>query len=95
MLTFSRFVSGLFLVAFLVAAWMTYLNVYTPIEPIQAAAERAACSVKDCKKTHGATKIDRVPYGQTFEYTWQNGTILVHCHRASYAFGRVECKPEW
>jgi hypothetical protein len=95
MLGLSRFVSGLFAVAFLMFAWATYLNVWSPLEPIQAAAERAACGVKDCKKQHGATKIDRLPYGQAFEYTWESGTIVVNCHPASYVYGRPECKAEW
>jgi hypothetical protein len=94
MLGLSRLASTLFALAFLVFAWMTYDNVWTPIEPIQEVAESAACIMKNCKQRHGVTKIDRLPNGQTFEYTWQSGTVIVKCHRRAYLFGPVECAPQ-
>jgi hypothetical protein len=95
MLNFSRFVSGAFAVLFLLFAWLTYVNVWSPLAPFQAAAERAACGVKDCKKQHGATKVDRVPFGVTFEYTWESGKVIVSCQRARYVYGHIECTTEW
>jgi hypothetical protein len=91
---FRRVLSGLLTLALVLFGWMTYDNVYSPLEPIQALAEQTACTVKDCQKRHAATKTDRNTFGQTFEYTWESGTLVVSCHRASQAFGPRVCELE-
>jgi len=91
-MSFRRLVSSLSTAACAVLAWMVWDNVWSPVEPIQTKAEEAACTVKDCAKRHAMTKMDRMPYGQTFEYTWENGPVEVSCHRASYVFGPLECR---
>jgi hypothetical protein len=90
----GRFITFLFMLAFFAFAWMTYDNVWSPIEATQALAEAAACAEKDCTKHHGVTQIERRPYEQTFQFTWSNGSIVIKCQRESFVFGPRKCVPE-
>jgi hypothetical protein len=76
-----------------VTAWMTYDGVFSDIAPIQAQAEQAACTVKKCKDQHGMTKLDRTPFGQSFQFTWQDGLVAIDCHREFYVAGSRKCAP--
>ncbi len=60
----------------------------------QEDAEKAACSVKKCDDRHGMTKLDQSPLGQTFEFTWRNGTVTVHCVRRLWLMGERSCVVE-
>lgn len=74
-----------------VTLWMCFDNVFSDDTPIRAAAEQAACTKKKCAEQHGLVKEQRVPWGQTIEYAWRDGTIRVDCHRVYYVFGERTC----
>lgn len=88
----SRVLTFVLVVLFGVAAWMTYDNVYSDVEPTKALAEATACSKKSCKEQHGLTKVTRSTFDQTFEYTWPSGVVTVVCHREGYAYGPMRCE---
>ncbi len=81
----------LFFSVFGITAWMTYDGVFSDIEPIKAQAEQAACTIKKCNEQHGMTKVDRTPFGQTFEFTWQDAVVPIECHREIYVAGARKC----
>ena len=82
----------LFLVVVCVlSAWCAYDNVLSDIEPIRALAEAAACKLKPCAERHAMTKLDRTPLGQSFEFTWQSGIVVVECKRSGVVFGTRAC----
>ncbi len=74
-----------------VTSWMTYDNVLSDEEPIKQLAEQAACKVKKCEDQHGITRMERTPIGQSFAYTWKDGTVAVSCHRDYYVVGTRNC----
>lgn len=57
-------------------------------------AEAAACTVQKCEERHGMTKLDKTPFGQTFEFTWRSRTVSVHCMRKVWIFGELGCSVE-
>ena len=77
-----------------IATWMSIDNVFSDIEPIQALAEQAACTVKKCADQHGMTRMERNPIGQSFEFTWKDATIAVSCHREYYVAGARKCEKQ-
>jgi hypothetical protein len=74
-----------------ITSWMCWDNVFSDLAPIQAQAEQAACEIKKCKEQHGMTKADRTPFGQSFDFTWQDGVVPISCHREFYVFGARKC----
>lgn len=74
-----------------ITTWMAYDNVLSDLAPIQDMAEKAACTVKKCDERHGMTRLSRTPIGQSFSYTWKDGTVNVSCHRAYYVVGERAC----
>jgi hypothetical protein len=74
-----------------VTVWMCFDNVFSDAAPIRALAEKSACTMKKCDEHHGMTREQRVPWGQTIDYSWADGTVHVDCHRAYWAFGERQC----
>jgi hypothetical protein len=74
-----------------ITGWMTFDNVLSDEDPIKALAEKAACTVKKCDQQHGITRMERTPIGQSFAYTWRDGTVAVSCHREYYVVGTRLC----
>ncbi|HSQ66531.1 MAG TPA: hypothetical protein VLM85_25095 [Polyangiaceae bacterium] len=74
-----------------VTSWMTWDNVLSDEDPIKALAEKAACTLKKCEEQHGITRMERTPIGQSFSYTWRDGTVSVDCHREYYVVGTRSC----
>jgi len=77
-----------------VSLWMSYDGVFSDDAPIRADAEKVACTKKKCEAQHGVTAESRSPFGQSLTYTWADGPVNVHCHRAYYVFGARECAIE-
>jgi len=86
-----RLLTFVLMLVCIASTWMTYDNVFSDLEPTKALAEEAACRVKDCKKPHGFTLLSRMPFGQSFDVTWESGVVKVECHRESYLFGAMRC----
>ncbi len=74
-----------------ITSWMCWDNVLSDEEPIKKLAEDAACKVKKCDAEHGITRMERTPIGQSFAYTWKDGTVAVSCHRDYYIVGTRNC----
>ena len=74
-----------------VSLWMSWDNVLSDLAPIQAEAEKAACTVKKCADQHGVTSGSRTPIGQSFVFTWRDGSVSVECHRAYWVVGARTC----
>jgi hypothetical protein len=72
---------------------LSWDNVLSDPAPVTRLAEDAACKVKSCADRHGLTKMDRTPLGQTVEFTWRDGTVIVECSRRYVALGERTCKP--
>ncbi len=70
---------------------MSYDGVLSDIEPIQAQAEQAACTIKKCSDEHGMTKMSRTPFGQSFQFTWKDSVVSIECHRELYVVGARKC----
>ena len=87
-----RYVLAVLLVV--VTSWMAYDNVLSDDAPIQKLAEDAACTVKKCTEKHGLTRMARNPLGQSFSYTWKEGTVNLWCHREFYVVGTRTCAVE-
>ena len=69
-------------------------NVFSDADPITRLAEEAACRVKPCGAQHGMTRMERTPFGQSFEFTWRDGTVQVSCSRSYLLAGERECRAE-
>ncbi len=74
--------------------WLLFDNVFSDDAPIRALAEKAACTKKKCEDQHGLVKMQRMPWGQTIDYQWRDGTIAVSCRRAYIVFGERQCTIE-
>lgn len=77
-----------------ITIWMCADNVFSDDADIRADAEKAACTKKKCAEQHGLVREQRMPWGQTIEYGWRDGTVRVSCHRAYYVFGTRTCAAE-
>ncbi len=84
-----------------VTIWLCIDNVFSDEVPIRALAEKAACAKRSdvtkkdgCAEQHGMTREQRMPWGQTYEYTWRDATYALSCHRAYYVFGERACRVE-
>ena len=86
-----KYVRYLLIVFALTVLWMTYDNVFSDEVPIRALAQQAACTVKKCDERHDMTKMGRTPIGQSFEFTWKDGTVAVTCHREYWVVGERKC----
>jgi hypothetical protein len=88
----SRFISSLFVLAFLVFLVMTFDNVYTDIAPIKALALEAGCKVKECRARRAITRVDRSFDGQVVTIQTESGTpFTVTCQRAHFVYGERQC----
>ncbi len=72
---------------------LSWDNVLSDPAPVTRLAEEAACKVKICAERHAMTKIERNPFGQSAEFTWQSGAVVVECSRPWVVFGDRVCKP--
>ena len=87
----KKLMTGLLAFMCLALGLSSYEYVLTDFTAAQADAETAACTVKKCDERHGMTRLDRSPFGQTFEFTWRNGTVTVHCLRKFWIAGDRAC----
>lgn len=81
----------LLIVFALLSVWMTYDNVLSDDVPSQALAQLAACTKKKCSEQHGMTRMSKTPIGQSFEYTWSDGSVNVTCRREYFVIGTRLC----
>lgn len=86
--------SALLLILCLVAAYAAWDNVLSDNAAVRADAEAKACAKFKCEEKHGLTKSDRTPFGQSFEFTWQKGTVHVSCNRPGWLVGTRTCTAE-
>ena len=82
------------LVLCIVSGILSWDNVLADPAPVTRLAEEAACKVKSCAERHGMTKMDRNPLGQTAEFTWRDGTVVVACSRPYLLFGERTCRAD-
>ena len=84
---------------------MCFDNVFSNDDAIRALAEKTACEKKSataakpgatdaCAQQHGMVREERMPWGQTLEYAWQDATLRVACHRAYWIAGERLCSVE-
>ena len=74
--------------------WSSYDNVLSDNADVEKAAEATACEAKPCAEKHGLTRMERSPFGQSFQYTWANGEVHVKCTRAYWLAGDRRCVRE-
>lgn len=73
------------------AAWLCFDNVFSDNADVETLAERAACAKHKCEELHHMSGERRVPWQQTFDYTWNGDTVRVTCRRAFYVIGNRIC----
>ena len=83
--------TGLLALMCVVLGLSSYEYVIADHTAAQEDAEKAACTVKKCEDRHGMTRLDQSPFGQTFEFTWRDGTVRVHCVRKFWVIGDLAC----
>ena len=86
--------AALVLVFLFVAAWLCFDNVFSENTEVQALAERAACVTHTCQEPHRMTDERRVPWQQTFDYSWSTGVVRVTCRREYIVIGDRICTVE-
>lgn len=91
---FRRVPTALLVVLALLSAYAAWDNVLSDNTSVRADAEAKACAKKKCADKHGLTKAERTPFGQSFEYTWQDGVVHVSCNRSAWVFGERTCVVE-
>jgi hypothetical protein len=84
---------GVLLALCIASGILSWDNVLSDPAPVSKLAEETACKVKSCSERHGLTKMDRTPLGQTVEFTWRDGTVVVECSRPYLLVGDRACKP--
>jgi hypothetical protein len=84
----------LLLLLCVVSAYAAWDNVLSDNADVRLDAEAKACTQKKCDEKHGLTKAERTPFGQSFEYTWRDGTVHVWCRRTGWLVGARACVVE-
>lgn len=67
-------------------------NVLLDNAEVRALAEATACNKTAC---HGPTRVERTPFGQTFDFvTKTHTTVTVRCTRSLILVGAYSCARE-
>lgn len=67
-------------------------NVFSDNAEVERMASNVACGDQGPSCRPALTRLERTPFGQTFEFATAKRTVSVRCVRSAILFGDYSCK---